>query len=504
MARLQTSSHNFIHFLNLKPILQEFQSLKRHYNEIKHLRVDPSYQHNLNNYFKIIEHYITSINDDLSNYQLQRRQKRGLINGLGSIIKQITGNMDAEDENKLQAVIEQIKSNQKNIAHQLTHQYTINKEIMEKFNKTVDNIQRNEKIIYDRIDFYIALNKNNSNSIEQLLMENTLNQITHLFAILSNILRNIKDSINFCKAGIIHTTTISHEELMKELNKLNHIYHEKIPFKVNHNTVQTYINLIKPTCHIVNEEAIYILNLPLFDPRPFQLFYLLPTPNIHYQMILPSVRYILKFNSELKPLLSLCEVTNDIYLCPKTPNTLLNVTCEAEILNGNNPESCSYIQVKEEKSLEFIPEINQFLGIFPQTTSVEVNCQSTWNRQRLKGIFLFDFNNQCQTFVESTALEFNSTIKTQAVPLEYNAETPKKIIQDLPRLQLKNLQLARLTENIQTFEPTYDDGVQPWHLSSTILLYLVLLIVVAILGYRRFTRPRPSEGLTSDPGTAKF
>ena len=47
-----------------------------------------------------------------------KRIKRGLINGLGSIIKSISGNLDQNDAEKYDNLIDQLKNNQKILQNQ--------------------------------------------------------------------------------------------------------------------------------------------------------------------------------------------------------------------------------------------------------------------------------------------------------------------------------------------------------------------------------------------------
>lgn len=112
----------------------------------------------------------------------------------------------------------------------------------------------------------------------------------------------------------------------------------------------------------------YFLTIPLFDSKPFELFYLLPIPTRNFQTIIPVKRFVIKHKTELVPVIDTCEQADGIYLCPKVISSPINTTCEEGLLIHSNPEGCSYVQLPEEESLEFLPEINQYLGVLPRPT----------------------------------------------------------------------------------------------------------------------------------------
>lgn len=73
-----------------------------------------------------------------------KRNKRGLINGLGSILKSITGNLDSSDEERYNSILEQLSNNQKILqteAKEVVHQQQT---LTEKFNKNTQTINLNE------------------------------------------------------------------------------------------------------------------------------------------------------------------------------------------------------------------------------------------------------------------------------------------------------------------------------------------------------------------------
>src|SRR5436190_10032648 len=86
-----------------------------------------SYQNEINTKnMHVIKQY-SKLSERL-NILFPRRFRRGILNGLGSIIKQITGNLDNNDKEKYDQLLEEIQqniqitnNNNKLIAHQLNN-----------------------------------------------------------------------------------------------------------------------------------------------------------------------------------------------------------------------------------------------------------------------------------------------------------------------------------------------------------------------------------------------
>jgi len=54
-----------------------------------------------------------------------------------------------------------------------------------------------------------------------------------------------------------------------------------------------------------------------------------------------------------------CEQVPGIFLCARSPETFVDITCETNILNNGNLSHCKVAQLPRERLLEFIPESNQ-------------------------------------------------------------------------------------------------------------------------------------------------
>lgn len=78
--------------------------------------------------------------------------KRGLINGLRTALKFVTGDIDNSGEKRINRIIlNHMQQNQYNIQNQISMQYSINHEFIKDFNPTVQNIPHNQITLNESI-----------------------------------------------------------------------------------------------------------------------------------------------------------------------------------------------------------------------------------------------------------------------------------------------------------------------------------------------------------------
>ena len=81
-----------------------------------------------------------------------KREKRGLINGLGSIIKSITGNLDETDKERYDQIIENINVNENKLTDKINTMVKINNNITAQFNNNIKIIKENNILLNKKLD----------------------------------------------------------------------------------------------------------------------------------------------------------------------------------------------------------------------------------------------------------------------------------------------------------------------------------------------------------------
>lgn len=131
------------------------------------------------------------------------KQKRGLVNGLGSIVKSITGNMDANDGQEIEEKIDTLKEKERNLTNALLDQEAFNNEIQIRFQDIAKGINQEQAMISR------FLETSQNKIFKELSKEqDQINKLQYIYRIdrLVNHLNDLSESIIMAKIKIIPNT----------------------------------------------------------------------------------------------------------------------------------------------------------------------------------------------------------------------------------------------------------------------------------------------------------
>lgn len=298
-AKIQEYSHRLIHYYDLNPLIAEISKLNDKYlNLISSVDKNPKYKLELSNLIIItnatklmVETKLTEILGHPS------RVKRGLINALGSIFKTITGNLDARDGQKYDTLISELQKNQHNIVERLNVQNSLSLEIIDKFNKTVNDISHNEKLLDSKIQLIQQIVQKAASSDHYYFFSDTILQIYELYNLVYNTLQDIENSITFAKLKTLHPSIIKASDLYKSLNHLYTKLQGKLPFETTYDNLKIYEQIIVVKSYMSQNRLVYILEIPISYPYDFDLYHLYSIPikssDEVFQTIVPRSENIL-------------------------------------------------------------------------------------------------------------------------------------------------------------------------------------------------------------------
>ncbi|KYB25117.1 Retrovirus-related Pol polyprotein from transposon 17.6-like Protein [Tribolium castaneum] len=161
------------------------------------------------------------------------------------------------------------------------------------------------------------------------------------------------------------------------------------------------------------------------------------------------------------------------------------------------------------QTLEFVPEINQYLGIFPVSVPIKSSCSNVLAQHQIQGVFLFENQLNCQKYVNDQLLIFNDTTERKPIILE-DFRLPVRNNVKIPKLTLRTLQVTSLTNNLPRLQMyPYEDSKNIWHLTGTAILYFVFLalaiwFMMQKIAFRRRNQTEEAPEPVELPRDAKF
>lgn len=204
----------------------------------------------MSNYVKITKYIQETVFDKLDNINIHpsiqtndNRKKRGLINGIGTVFKTITGNLDASDSERYEKILNHLKENQRNLQTQLKYQYSVNNDIIDKFKNTIRDIQHNEKVLESKINQFNNILQSDTTQLNILIAKDLYNQLIILYNAILNILQDIENSITFCKLHKLHPSIIKSLDLFKAIQKMGNNYKDQFPYEIKQENIADFENM---------------------------------------------------------------------------------------------------------------------------------------------------------------------------------------------------------------------------------------------------------------------
>lgn len=442
---------------------------------------------NINATLELIEGKLEDIHIPISERSpASNRSKRGLINGLGSVIKFISGNLDSQDEERYNRIIKNLQNSQRDLQSQVNAQYSINEAIQRNFNKTIEIIAHNNKEMIEELKFLKTQNPHYKRLFDvRAILEHQ--QIA--FDFLLNVIRDIESSIVACKSGILHPSVISPHLLYQELSKLSKFYKDKFPEFKNQNLweIQSYLRV---RCYVGVEEIIYFVDIPIMDPIQYIQYHLEPLPtktNDEYVTIIPETKYFLGSHEQVIPLTQKCPRSGHAFLCPNYLLSPSKPECEIKFLSNSDTSKCKFIKLATETNqVKLLLEINRYLLFFPKGDVISIVQDDGTDTRTLFGIYLASPGNHNLKYRNQTL--FAPTSELAGKPLVIGDVTIKLSENQQPDrvLNLKELNLDTL--NLQDLRPITNskliDYVRPsvW----TVILYVLIISLFLYTAYQYF------------------
>lgn len=506
-AKLQKSEHTFVHYYDLNPLYRELEKLDNQHTFLNEtLKNILKFEHDFQNYNNIITFTRNAIIDKINNIKAhavnKNRIKRGLVDGLGTVVKVITGNLDANDGKRIDEIIKHLQHNENNIKNQINLGYSVTTQIIKSFNDTLRNIEHNELILKSRIMQLHIVMKGEIELQNTLVAKDLFNQLYILYNTILNIFERIETSVSFCKLNVADPSIIKPDELFSELQKIAVHYNQQLPFELSIENIIDFESITKIHCKIELTKIDYFISIPINYEHEFDLYqlYSLPTQyESEYATIIPNTKFLLKSKNskDIWPLNHECVKTIKHYQCPNYYVTSNKAECEKDILQFGSSSRCKYTTLGiSENHLELLPMINQYLAVFPHREEIKIHCKQGSEMKSLVGIFLISqgscviyFRNK-EIIYQDHTLGSPTLIASQDTQIKYRNFTGGKI--HLHKLNLQEIPVLQQIPDIGTWTPTFYSP-SLW----TIVLYAVIIGTTGFLALKVIKKRRRSAPLSS-------
>lgn len=527
IAQNKVNTWTFIQIYDITNLIDEFQTLRNQYVRIKTLFEN---EPNITKTYK--EAFHTSYNLALSLEQkissklrqldptLNNKSKRGLINGLGSIIKSITGNLDQNDAEKYEKAIQTLTDNQNKMKVIMKDQISLLGKSIQVFEGTIRNLTHNQLLLAKKIDeienLVQSMEVNTISTFHFFYIEMIISQIITEFQEIFSILEKIEIAITFSKLNTLHNSIVESNDLLNEIKSISeHLINNKLPFEPKTENILLFEKIMEIKSYSKPKQFVFIIEIPIVEKESYNYYHLYPLPvpkNNSFFMIIPYTKYLLinehnyiSFNEK-----TCKEIIPEEFICHETNPTRIaeDQLCEIQLLRfSKNLSNCRLVPVNISESKIQKIELDYWIIVIPDHLVAVQYCGNNRENIPLKGSYLLEINSNCEVRIKDNQIRNfknnNFYFKNIILPkIDFEHEVYKNSM-NLKPLQLNGINLNEISAVKSALEVEKQkldftnqsirfDHINGW----TIILYIILIIMVFSLAfkcYRKYCKPVKKE-----------
>lgn len=444
-----------------------------------------------------------------------KRYKRGILNGIGSIFKSITGNLDAEDGQYYTDSINKLNNDEHQLENLIKNQISVTTSVIKNFNATIQKLQIDEetfnKDIKEIEESIIGMTENIKYVQTKLKFLEICEQLMASYLYIEDNLNDILNSITFARLGIIHSSIITPDHLVTALQEISqNLRRNNLPLPIKLSAVAQYLDIIQLQAFQVDSNLIFVLKIPLVEPQNYNTYRLYPIPiydnrtGLHHILSISqkfiardddSLMYIpISKLSECKPLYFGTKLCSNLFAYPIDQNAI----CEARILKPvlKLPENCqtSFI-ISQGYNVQELEE-NTWLVINSEPLHITINCPKKESKTELiHKNSIIKLQPGCYAFVGITRIQASakdfSEIKDNSHPVQIpyeccNQMPDKTKLPKLKPLKLNNLNVEDLDiakNKLDQYSRDLDDLINEPFVNKHVswFTYFTIIFIISII-----------------------
>jgi hypothetical protein len=428
-----------VSYLNLQPTRDLWRKVKDHYRQVvsycQTLEKKPWYQYtdcsSFKQYVASKIEYIDNIKELVAEYlkpeQQNNRRKRGVLDFVGEISKTLFGTLTQADAKECNRHINQLEKEQKEFLHISSEQMTVIKSAIQSIGSTVQNIDKNEKLLRDII---LQLNEQVANA--SVTLQTEVEQVTTANLQIATVERGViecQHGYEILLEALVHAEQGTFQPKFVTAERIRAVLtSQQLPSGMDYPNFpfSELQRIVVPHVYAHESFLVYVLDIPLLFPTLYQLYKVLPYPIPRqdiFVFINPSKEYI--FVDSIKrqfgkmttteltgcfqpnPLRKVCKANIPVY------THIPNLDCEMTLihpLSTQVPKSCE-VRVIELVKTYWIPLFmsNQWLYVTPKSEKLSVLCGENAKQVDLTGRGKLTLHPGCKAYTSYVTLYAMST-----------------------------------------------------------------------------------------------
>lgn len=482
---------------------------------VRNQTLDNRYKNEFQNSLNVINSLEIKIKTQFTqlNPLLGTRQKRGLINGLGSIIKSLTGNLDQSDAEKYDEIISNLNKNQNDLKSQIKNHVTILENVVNEFGKNTETLSHNQLALEAKIYEIEQIIKNYDltriDTHNYFLIHITFTQLASIYQMIYNQLDKIEVAISLAKLNTFHNSIVEPADLLNELNQISSkLSIGKLPVKPEIGNILLIEKIMEIKSYSKRNKIMFIIEIPVVEQETYNYYHLFPLPvwrNNKFNFIIPQSKFLIINGKNYMLLNSQCkELYKNQFICQE--DHLMEIQeqanpCEIELIKfTKNLTNCFPMQAEFHHLKVQHLEKNLWLIITPESEVIIQNCNSNIENQLIKGTFILEAQPNCFVKIKNIQIKTSTISSSKFKNLELpkiksdfkTSENPKLL--NLDKVNLKEINhLKTVIKSEKLLNNDHNHILRNKFNIWTIFNFVCLLIIVSVCFYVKLFKKRFSQ-----------
>lgn len=498
-CKITQTYHAFLHFIDLDFIKDQIKVIESQVFTLDALISDLSKDYKFR--FTTLQEYISDtlrLILDKYNSLSRTRFRRALIDGLGTIIHSITGNLDQNDALRYNKAIDTLQKNQNEITRHVNQAVSLNKLFLENFNSTISSVVQNQ----DKLSLKISEIIRNTNMSEQkfidyIKLDSSYKLLEINIQTILCTLTNLETAISLSEKNIAYRNLITFSNIEYFIQELRKHYDpdQLITFDVKGSRL--FYKFLDVGSYFSDNKLVFVVRVPIYYKDIYTYYQLFPLPTSNDTILIPNQSHLVMNENAYQYLDTPCNKIENFYYCKNTillRDSKRDPDCIYTLITSQELSSqCQYQRITIAQ--EIFEKINDeyYIYVSLNTTKLRIQCAQEEYLQ-VKGIYLLKLPENCSAsngklkFMNMHNVIYGIPIKLLAINLE-----EATIKNPLQQLKIDNVNLKQLHNTIGFLEREQrpvdleDINLQP-HLFWTSPLYILLALVGLYALYGRWKK----------------
>lgn len=457
--------HKFYFYFNISSIESNYKNL------LSNAYILEARNRNNNSPFSLInilKNNCMQIEDQLAKFN-NHRQKRALVNALGSIVRYITGNLDQDDLKEINSNLHNLFTNQENIVKQISKFSSFANHITQRYSDDLNVLRQNINTSL------VAIAKINDRLNEELLIEYNILLSQKLLETIYMIQRLVSLAFN----NITDLEIISTKELKEMIDHLKLIYKRDELLELDNAHLFKFIEFSKMRIISVNNTITCILYIPILNPNPYTYQKVYPLPDTDHKLLLPPAKYrLFNIHQELWTNEE-CKVVESQVLCINKPQD-----SDCSLIDSNLAQNCNSVIAKNNYKIFVKLDNNKILASCKDKFKIVEECNGRlYHYTSVNNVLISSLSN-CRIMINNITYDNNYANFTYDMPKI--AKSNFKFTNKYVHLEQKHIEdFSKIREEAK--ELNKDIELHPIvhiaHISVTLILFAVTSCVIIVIIY---------------------